>query len=719
MSNEPIQESRPYPNEHACRIRPPSEYKEFRRENGAFKVDGKPVDVIWGIKVENGNRKAEMQSLRYKKDMWDADDARKHCERMGGSFEPAAGEKHISVDGMQYRYLRFSPAFDTETRRITLSFSSEEPVRRWFGYEILSHEPKSVRLQRIKETGTLLINHDPDKAVGVVEDAWIDPKNKRGIAIVRFGRSQLAEEVWRDVQEGVWRNVSVGYVIHDLALVEEKDDISTYRATDWEPLEISLVSVPADPNVGVGRSRDQTTPKPDKEEKHMAEVNTQQNTQQEPVEAQRQQPAQHQAVVVNDDESVKRERKRISEILALGEQHRCQELARQAVAEGISVEDFKGWILERIYGARKIEHVDPRIGMNEKEAQQFSFIRAINALAKGDWSLAPYEKEASDAVAKKLRKEPRGCFVPYDVLTTPLKRAVTKAGTGQYLIETELRIQDFIELLRSKVMVRKLGARVLGGLVGNLAIPKQTGGAVAYWLPDETTEITESTPTFAQVGLTPKVVGALTEVSHTMLRQSSPDIEQMVREDLATTLALAIDAAAIKGTGTNGEPTGIINTSGISVVAIGTDGGAPQYSHIVSLWSAVAQQDAAMGRLAWLTNAIMIAKLSQTEKAASTGKFIIEELPGEDGITTMLGIKCGMSNQVPSNLTKGTNNDCSAIIFGNWADLMIGEWGAIDLLADPYTKSATGAVRVRVLQDVDIALRHTESFAAILDARDV
>jgi len=683
-----------------------------------LKVDGKPIDVIWGIKVEDGERKAYMQSMRYPRDKWTAAEARQHCRKHGGSFEPAApkeksAQKSIEV-GMLYRSERVDPsAVDSDARRITLTFSSEQPVKRWFGYEVLDHKESSVSLSRLKEAGNLLLNHDPDKVIGVIEDVWVDKKRKRGVAVVRFGKSSLAEEVWKDVQEGVWRNVSVGYMIHEMVLEKEEGEEQFYRVTNWEPLEVSIVAVPADHTVGVGRAETKT------------EVKVMMSEQVNPVQEPQPEIREEKPRVQVDESEIRKqaletERKRISEIMAIGQQHKCVELAQKAIADGTSVDEFRAVVLEKVYGARKIEPIDPTIGLSKKEARQFSFVRAIRAMATGDWSQAEFEREVSRATAEKIKREPRGIFVPYDVLTIDVgtRRDLTKSGDGGNLVATELVTGEFIELLRNAMMVRKLGARVLSGLVGDVAIPKQTGGATAYWVTEGNAP-SESQQTFAQLALTPKTVGAFTDISRKLLLQSSMDVEQLVREDLATVLALAIDYATIAGTGSGGQPTGVINTSGIGVVAIGSDGGAPTYTHILNLWKTVAQNNAATGRLGWLTNAIMIAKLASTEKFSGTGKTVIEDLPGPDGMTTMLGVPCAMSNQVPSNLTKGSSNDCSAIIFGNWRDLVIAEWGALDLLVDPYTGGTAGTVRVRVLQDVDIGIRHVESFAAILDARDV
>ena len=254
------------------------------------------------------------------------------------------------------------------------------------------------------------------------------------------------------------------------------------------------------------------------------------------------------------------------------------------------------------------------------------------------------------------------------------------------------------------------------GLTGNIAIPRATGGATAYWVA-ESGAPTESQQAFDQVAMTPKTVGAYTDISRKLLLQSSLDVEAFVRNDLATVLALEIDRAAINGSGASNQPTGILATSGIGDVAGGTNGLAPTWAHIVELWSDIANANADFGAMGLMTNAKVIGKLMSTLKSSGVAGYIVEDFPSAEGITNVSGLRGGVSNQVPSNLTKGTSSGvCSALINGNWADLIIGEWGTLDLMVDPYTGSTSGTVRVVALEDVDIAVRHPESFSAMKDA---
>jgi HK97 family phage major capsid protein len=194
------------------------------------------------------------------------------------------------------------------------------------------------------------------------------------------------------------------------------------------------------------------------------------------------------------------------------------------------------------------------------------------------------------------------------------------------------------------------------------------------------------------------------------LLQSSIDIESFVRNDLATTLAIEIDRAAIHGSGSSNQPTGILATSGIGDVAGGTNGAAPTYANIVGLETQVAQDNADEGALNFLTNSKVRGKLLQTEKASNTAQFVW----GDNN--TMRGYNAAVSNQVSSTLTKGNQSLSSAIIFGNWNDLLVGMWGGLDIAVDTSTGSASGTVRIVNLQDIDLAVRHAESFAAMKDA---
>lgn len=365
-------------------------------------------------------------------------------------------------------------------------------------------------------------------------------------------------------------------------------------------------------------------------------------------------------------------------------------------------------------GQRQIV-ADGEIGMSRDDLRRYSLLRAIDAAANNNWHGAELERDASEAVARRTGRSPQGFWVPQDVLAVEMRdMLVGTPSAGGYLTGTDLLAQSFIELLRNRMMVRNAGATVLAGLVGDVAIPKQTGGATAYWV-GENSDLTEGAQTVGQVALGPKTVGAFTDISRKLIKQSSIDVEAFVRSDLTSVLALAIDYAALHGPGTGNAPTGIAATSGIGSVAGGDNGLAPAWSHLISLETEVAQDNADLGRMAYMSNAKVRGKLKGTPRTATYGDIMIWE--PNAGATPVNGYPFHVTNQVSSTLTKGSSSGvCSAIFFGNWADLIIGMWGGLDILVDPYTGGKAGTVRVIAMQDVDIAVRHAESFAAMLDA---
>ena len=626
-------------------------------------------------------------------------------------------ERQLNNDTIQtgtfYRDLSFNrEEIDVDNRTVSLAFSSENPVERFFGEEILSHDPNAVRMGRLKDGGALLVDHDARDIVGIVESAEIGG-DRRGRATVRFGNSTRATEVWQDVQDGIRRHVSVGYVIHELQQDTKSNagGLDSFRAVDWEPLEVSLVSIPADNTVGVGRSKEQVgedistkvlrTDSSSSIKIMSDNDNIKDETIVTPVVSY---PSPNELREVRED-ARREEMQRINSIETLGSNHNNVELAREFIGSGKSVDDFKGALLERV--AKPVASNDADTGLSDSEVQSFSFRKAINALAnphdRRAQEEAAFEFEASRAAADKAGVETRGLRVPNEVLKRD--QLVGTATAGGNLVGTDT--SGFIDRLTATSIAMQRGT-TLGGLVGDVAIPRMTGGSTAYWLA-EAGATTESAAAFDQVSLSPKTVAGYVDISRKLSKQSSVDVESLIRNDLARSLGLAIDAAAINGGGTN-EPSGILQTSGIGAVAGGTNGLAPTWANLVGLETAVSQDNALGSDMAYWSNYKVAGKLKQTQKTSGVGDYILDG--GE-----VNGYNFELSNQVPSNLVKGASGAvCSAIIFGNFADLIIGMWGGLDLTVDPYSESTKGTIRVVAFQDMDVALRHAESFAAMQDA---
>ncbi|MDQ0609538.1 HK97 family phage major capsid protein [Variovorax sp. W1I1] len=620
---------------------------------------------------------------------------------------PQVLRQHLPTGQLQRAFVVERASIDEEARTVKLAFASETPVNRGWFIEVLDLSRKSMRTGRLTAGANLLCDHDTRDVVAVVESVEIG-SDKVARAVVRFGRSVRAEEVFRDVIDGIRVNVSVGYIVHEAILEGTKDGADTYRVTDWEPFELSLVSVPADATVGVGRSLPAELPAPSSIASlpplaSISPTSTENRAMTTPATI----PAANQAPTIE----VIAQRNHAAEISQIAAaMPGGAELAMRSIQAGHTVEQFQAEAI-RALASKPVPTAD--IGLTQKETRRFSMVRALNALANpGDTaarSAAAFEFECSSATSTKLGKASRGIMIPFEVQKRDMVVGTPSAGGN--LVATDLMSGDFITILRDAMVLNTLGVRFLSGLVGNIAIPKQTGSGSAYWVA-EGQPPTESAAAIGQVAMTPKTVGAFTDISRKLLLQSSIDVESFVSADLAMVLGLAIQRAAISGGSVANEPLGILAKLAASVIG-GANGGAPTWDSVVDLETAVSVANADVGTLAYLTNAKVRGKLKKTfVDGPGTGERVWQK-----GSEPLNGYRAAVTNAVPSNITKGTGEDLSALIFGNFADLVIGMWGGLDLMVDPYTHSTTGTVRVTALQDVDVGVRNEESFATMEDAQ--
>ena len=724
------EDARPYPNEHAARITDPSQYDRFARENDAF---GDGIDAIFGVKEGEG---AELQSIRFDAARFSAAEAKawldehdyspikfeeaiqERAEPMSeeleqrqeieaeieinepeiaeetvataaesaaeGDVEVSEGDRKATVE-IQHRSIGMDAEVEDD-RRVRMSISSEKPVERSFGIEILDHNERSIDLSFLNSgNAPLLLDHDPERQIGVIESVNLDSSARRLRATVRFSKGPLGSEVYDDVRDGIRKNVSIGYRIGRMERDESAAGGNTYRARAWTPMEASIVSIPADETVGVGRKAEIKSPaNPVKMEAQMSEHDIQ-------------------AV---EERARADYAKTVTEILELGAAKNKRDLANEAIKNGLSVAQFRG-MLAVASADQPIETPDS-IGMNEQERKEYSLMRAFRNAAAGR-EIGGFEREVSDEIAKRTGKEARGFYIPSDIFKRDLTVGTNTAGG--FLKPTDHLGGEFVDALRPNLVTAGLGARMMSGLSGDVAIPALNAKTAVGFVAENTAPGAEGAPTFRQITMAPKTIAQYVDLSRKLMMQSDPSVEQIIRDDMLRQFAAKIDEVAIEGGGTN-EPTGITQTSGIGSVAMGTNGGAVTYAKIVDLESEVAIDNALGGRLSFLTNPKVVGKMRQTPRQASgvEGNFILNDS------NTILGYGVASSTLVPSDLTKGTSSGvCSAMIFGNFADLMIGMFGGLDVLVDPYSGSATGATRISMFQDVDIAVRHAESFAAILD----
>ena len=588
-----------------------------------------------------------------------------------------------------------------DERRFEISFSSEEPYERWFGMEVLGHKQGEVDLRWLSSgSAPLLMQHDRADLVGVIEKAWIE--DRRGKAIVRFGNGPRAQEIQQDVLDGIRGNVSVAYRVEKMVLEETggDDGPDRYRVTSWKPVETSLVSIPADETVGVGRADEEKQQQTGADAPEVTRMDEKEKAAQAELEKARRDAEIEKA----RKGAVEADRKRRADIMALAAQHESRVKGARARAEELAngdgtQEDFRAWVLDQ-YGKGELLNLrqntgdEGSLGLNQKERDRFSFVKAILSQVAGAGVDAGFEMECSRAVAKKIGKDPSGIFVPNDVLTGGRRDLqIAGGGTGGHVVSTDLLSANFIDVLRSKMILDALGTQFLTGLVGDIAIPKTSAGSTAYWVA-EAAAVTESQATLAQVTGTPKTVGGLTDISRKLLKQGSIDVEAFVKNDIAQTLATAIETAAFNGSGAAGQPTGLISVSGVNAPTVTTD--APTWAQVVSFISLIMTDNADIGSMQWAMTAEVWGEFAATEKATNTGIFLLDP-----ATRTMAGYPYQVSNNLPANHA----------IFGVWSQLILAMWGSLDLLVDPYTGSNAGTVRVVGMQDVDVLCRHGQAFS--------
>ncbi|WP_323162855.1 phage major capsid protein [Stenotrophomonas maltophilia] len=652
------------------------------------------------------------------------------------------------VDGVLRRSAEVV-AVDAEARTVELAFSSDAEVSRWFGVEILSHAAGACDLSRLNDGGALLWNHVWDDQRGVVVRAWIDADGK-GRALVRLSKNQAGEELLIDIADGIKRHVSVGYFIRAVKLTEEREGVDVYTVTSWEPYEISIVSVPADTTVGVGRNAAEaatvaiTAIDDAKQTANVPRVRAQTNITEENetrmnVKILRDASGNLVRAKVDESDAIvevlevleragdavnqatrngeSTERTRVRELTDLASQYGsnidgAETMLRDALAGGTSATAFQRSLLEKLNEraskpiAEQIARND--IGLSDKEQRSYSVLRLVRAQLdptdKAAQRAAAFEMEVSQAARQAYGKDTDRAVIPTDILRqsvygggerAPFSSGKTGGATGGYSIATDLHAQSFIEILRNRSTFMSM-ARVLGGLVGNVDIPKQIAAASSFWLGAEDDELEETGTGLDQIALSPKTIGSFSEITRKLLMQSSLDVEAMVRADLAIAAGLGIDKAGYYGTGLAGQPLGIANLTGVHAVPFAV-AGKPTFAELVALETEIAADNADVQSMALVANARFRghAKTSRKFPDAVDGGTIWE--PGN----TVNGYRTEITNQIADG----------DVFFGNYGDTIVGLWGGLELAVDPYTHSRRGRIRLTAFQDVDFAHRRAESYA--------
>ena len=599
---------------------------------------------------------------------------------------------------LDYRAIHLDDkTIDEESRTVRVGVSSEEPVKRQFGMEVMDHTKENMNLEFLNSgRAPLLLDHDMEKQIGVVESVELDENARRLRASVRFGKGEKSSEVFNDVVDGIRQNISVGYRVDKK--VEREDDPEDYYRVATTPMEISIVSIPADQSslVGVGRSSSETL----KSTIQIKENNMSENIDLDAVRA----------------EAAKSASKNAKEIMSLARKHNKADLGEDALSRGIDIAEFRGELLDVIGNDKPLDTPVNVIEQSAKEKRTYSLGRMIQAQVTGDWKNAGYEKEMSEEIAKRTGKQSQGMYVPdfawrSGVMTTAATGGISGENVTDQFVPTIQRGDLFIEALRAKQVMSNLGVTYMGGLTNRIRIPKIATGASAGFV-EEAADVSDQSPTDAGVTLQPRTLGAFATMSRLLMLESVPAIEQIVQDDLLRSIADKIEYHAINGSGSSGQPTGILNNSDVNNLDIsaGTDVAALTWADITDLVKLVEEDNGVVNAntLGFLTNPKVKAKMANTVRVASSDSVMLLNDPWN----AIYGYKAEFTNNVPSDLNPGDGGtDASAMIFGDFSQLMVGLFGAPSIIVDPYSGSKSGDVTISVMQEVDVALRNAISFS--------
>lgn len=642
------------------------------------------------------------------------------------------------------------------------ALASEAPVERFYGIEILDMGPQSVRLGRINDGASVLFNHNPNEIRGshVPGMVRIDADKMlrsplRFTAGTQPGRDTIALIEGRHLTKA-----SVGYSIHKVveqtkkdgrtvereidgrtfervvrntvkefgenraaftrtldaavgAFDRAQDEIPIYRVVDWEPFETSLTPVPADASVGIGRSQygddsaatavrdagSTTTAAPAATPKGLAmsDVNT------AAAGAPTAEPKPQDVTALQ----VEKERREAITNLCKANKITDSRVQERWIQGGLSWTQITAELYDALEERGKADPVAAStLGLSNKETQRYSLFRAIRAQIYGAQQPdfvreAAFEIECTKQVAKKIGREAqRNILIPGEILQRAVgPEAATRAmatqpgSKGGFMVAVEN--MGFIDILRNRSVAMRMGARVLSGLQGNVMFPRQTGKVTVTWQAGEGVSTAAADQALGQLSMTPKTAIAITDVSEQLLRQATPSAEAFVMADLAADVAIdGVDATVINGTG-GSQPLGIKNTTGVTT---GQDSAAATYAKVLAFVSTAGTANAIRGNPGWVTNTAGAAVLMQRQRFTST------DTPLWTG--NMLDGQCVGFNAMSSEQLASGN-----LIFGSWDEVVIGEWGVLELSTDNGgTRFNTAQVGIRAMWMVDVLVRYPQAF---------
>lgn len=605
-------------------------------------------------------------------------------------------ETRDAGDGKTETIVRATVSSETPYPRTMWDEENKALVR---GHEVLGHAKGEIDESRMKDGLVIQDTHWGDQ-IGIIRKPELKDGKLGGV--IEFGCGERAQEIARDAAAGIRRNMSVGYIVREYKKVGKAEDgLPIFRVTKWTPYEASFVNVPADTNIGVGRVADTT-------DEGSGDV----------VRAAVVEPS---AVTPKEKEM---DAKTIAALMAKAERAHMKAADVSAMIEAGKTEtEIANEIAERACAyadelAKKHAQPEPQRktvifdgGDERKIVKEYNLLNVIRALAKDGSPDVGFEREISDQIAKAQHKEARGFYIPEAVLVRAItgKTNVTGeiVGNGAATVETSLLASQYIDELVATTVLGAAGVQTVGGLVGDISIPKGTA-VTAGWIAEKDNAPTK-TPTFSQVSGTPHSAAANAILSRRLVIQSSLAVQNLVARLIMEAIGRAVEAAAFDGTGTNNQPTGLSATTGVGAVTM--TAGAPTKANLVDFWEKVYTANAAGANMKYIGSPAVKALLCKTLDitTVSNGKAgdsaAIVGGVGADYLCTREGKVEGF------DFLMSALCNAKKLYFGNWAEILMCFWSGVDMIVDPYTYSAKGAWQVTAFQDCDVIVRHPAAFA--------
>lgn len=605
-------------------------------------------------------------------------------------------ETRDAGDGKTETIVRATVSSETPYPRTMWDEENKAWVR---GHEVLGHAKGEIDESRMKDGLVIQDTHWGDQ-IGIIRKPELKDGKLGGV--IEFGCGERAQEIARDAAAGIRRNMSVGYIVREYKKVGKAEDgLPIFRVTKWTPYEASFVNVPADTNIGVGRVADTT------DEGRGGAVR---------------------AAVVEPSAVTPKEKemdaKTIAALMAQAERAHMKTADVTAMIEAGKTEaEIRSEIAERACAyadelAKKTAQPEPQKkpaifdgGDERKIVKEYNLLNVIRALAKDGSPDVGFEREISDQIAKAQHKEARGFYIPEAVLVRAITGKTNVAGeivgNGAATVETSLLAAQYIDELVATTVLGAAGVQTVGGLVGDIAIPKGTA-VTAGWIAEKDNAPTK-TPTFSQVSGTPHTAAANAILSRRLVIQSSLAVQNLVARLIMEAIGRAVEAAAFDGTGTNNQPTGLSATTGVGAVTM--TAGAPTKANLVDFWEKVYTANAAGANMKYIGSPAVKALLCKTLDitTVSNGKAgdsaAIVGGVGADYLCTREGKVEGF------DFLMSALCNAKKLYFGNWAEILMCFWSGVDMIVDPYTYSAKGAWQVTAFQDCDVIVRHPAAFA--------